>query len=930
MKKYPQPLITAIACFLFISGSASVSLFQIKADDRDVMSVDADRQKSDIENLIEKTQDLLSALKFQDARGNLDLASHKIDKSKKKISEADTKTYNDKVNDLRKKMEFKEDSLINVTYDILRSQGEDTALMFIQNTLRSNGVNEKKVKAAEKKVLKEGPALKQVREQKQIAELVIMLKNGETPPQSTDLFLLQSARRVVKKYNDSLQAAGVTKGRSTTYSQGADNINQIKNDENLSVQVNAPDEDRMADQQIKNEEKSQIATSAADDNDRTKAQEKQLNDSGTRDSIMQEEARARKAQQDQARIDSIASVRKAQEYADSQLRKKEMEQARRDSIDNYNKMQAIAEKQRKEQIALMEKNRKDSIDAFRKYQKELEKQRKAEQEIMEKHIKDSIDAEKQRQAELARNRHIQDSITAALPHGKIQNDSVEAQRWGLPGTVKQDKKLADQQEKDRINRLISEEQQKLALIARKKEQIRQDSIASQQRLLEQQRLKARRDSIETANKLKEQMELQIAAQKRAQALQEEKEKQAHLAEEKRKAVELARQKEQARRDSIEMAGKIRLEHEQQLAMKRQLELAQAEKDRQARQDSIVRQRQILQQEKLKARQDSIETARKIREQREQQRTLEKQRELAQAEKDRQVRQDSIETARKLKEQMEKTYNDSMEIVRKNAETEKQRLKQQLEQERERTMRLKEQLSQVQASQDVKNSAQQTSATSQKEMPTTPPVPAIYSTDNSNLGVTPSSYSSDEAGWNNDESTGVVTKHDEERQKQLLALQEKARQEYQKKIDEQNAQNDKQRQKFVAEQQKRAKEISADDGKGLIHVAIDDNASKYDIYNDDSSGDKQDNNSGSSVKAKKSAPSSKDNPEVKTIQESPQKILARKTACKKQIENIYILIEKNKNKEAIMQFKQNRSFIIKYADPEAFSILEQTITGISTQ
>jgi len=202
-----SPLFRLLLSGLFYIGLSFVSLdVCAAAEGGQIFSVDIDKQKSDIEKGLEKLQDFLLSLKFQDARGQIDLLEHKLDRVKKDLGGEDAQAYAGKIDKAKSMLASKEDSLVNISFVILKSQGPDSALMFTRNELRGRGVSETKIGVAEKRILEEGPAIRQAKEQEEIAQTLKLLESGQTPPESTNPFVLQSAQRILRIRADSIKA----------------------------------------------------------------------------------------------------------------------------------------------------------------------------------------------------------------------------------------------------------------------------------------------------------------------------------------------------------------------------------------------------------------------------------------------------------------------------------------------------------------------------------------------------------------------------------------------------------------------------------------------------------------------------------------------------------------------------------------------------
>ena len=534
-----------------------------------VFSIDDDKQKSDIDKSMDRLQELLSALKFQDARSTIDLLNYKLGKAKKVMSGDEVKAYNSRLDNAKKIMALKEDSLVNVTYDILKSQGQDSALLFIQNFLRVDGVSESKVNSAEKKVLEEGPAIKQAKDQEKIANTIKILESGQTPPPSTDAFILQSAQRVVKRHADSLKVIENAKAKKDMDERIR--LENIQRDKVAMAALEKKAEEERIDRQ-KRDEENRIAKQKKDDEQ--KRQDSIATAENKRLVIEQEQKKKQQEQFEAQRRDSLKRVADAREEKDRQAQEDQrkrndlarLEQARRDSMDAYRKAQDQLESQRRmvkdqnekkntSRAEIHEKAVRDSIELFRKFQEQTEKQHRADLALQEQLRSDSIAVVKKS------GKKRRDNAVAAIPdngisvqQGKSRNDSSEAQRWGLL-TSTQNQQREDQLEKERLARLIEQEKQRKILLAQHQEKAHQDSIDAQRRILEQLKEKKRQDSIAMVLKLKMELEKQQAMERKARIAQEEKERIARQEEDRRRSIALEQQKEKARQDSIEIVMK---------------------------------------------------------------------------------------------------------------------------------------------------------------------------------------------------------------------------------------------------------------------------------------------------------------------------------------------------------------------------------------
>ncbi|HAJ79623.1 MAG TPA: hypothetical protein DCO75_07610, partial [Fibrobacteres bacterium] len=588
-----------------------------------VFSIDDDKQKSDIDRSMDRLQELLSALKFQDARSTIDLLNYKLDKAKKVMSGDEVKAYNSRLDNAKKTMAVKEDSLVNVTYDILKLQGQDSALLFIQNFLRAGGVSESKVSSAEKKVLEEGPAIKQAKDQEKIANTIKILESGQTPPPSTDAFILQSAQRVVKRHADSLKV--IENAKTKKDMDERIRLENIQREKEVKAALEKKVEEERIDRQ-KRDEENRIAKQKKDDE-----QKRQDSIAAAENKRLAIELEQKKKQQEQfeaQRRDSLKRVADAREERDRQAQEQDqrkrndlarLEQARRDSMDAYRKAQDQLESQRRmvkdqnekkntSRAEIHEKAVRDSIELFLKFQEQTGKQHRANLALQEKLRSDSIAAVKKSGKKLKDKNNEPVAMNPdngiSVQQGKSSNDSSEAQRWGLL-TSTQNQQKEDLLEKERLTKLIEQEKQRKILLAQRQEKAHQDSIDAQRRILEQHKEKNRQDSIAMVLKLKMELEKQQAMERKTRIAQEEKERIARQEEDRRRSIALLdQQKEKARQDSIEIVMK----QKEEMASRRKARIAQEEKERIARQEEDRRRSITLAQQKEKNRQDSIDAS----------------------------------------------------------------------------------------------------------------------------------------------------------------------------------------------------------------------------------------------------------------------------------------------------------------------------------
>jgi hypothetical protein len=905
----------------FFSG-----LFSVEA------AVDVEKQKADIEKAFDKTQELLSAVKIQDLRGTIDLLERKISKIKSDISADEASAYASKVDKVKKSATIAEDSLVNRAFDILSAQGQDSALFYTANELRIHGVTESKISAAEKKILKEGPAIKQAKDQETIVRIVKLLESGQKPDPSTDRFLLQSAQRMVKMRQDSLKAIEDSKNKK--------DIDEQKRQEKARLDKEKKEKKDEEERQAalkKDEEKKQ--------REAEKAEKKRMDEEDSRTKQFRDA-------QEQARKDSIETAKKLDEgketarreaakrledakfamdrkpQADVENRQKpspRQEKARRDSIEMQQRKleearQFMEQENRQKSPSKqdkLEKARRDSIEAKRKAQEELashqeelrrmmedelkEKQRqgqlqeereakllqKQQAEQQERARRDSIDAyrkdqelqkqqEKERRFQMARTekdrsrgKGSKDDVGTS---GKQQTASSEADRWGL-GPDSKDESVEERKERERVAKMLEDERQKKSL----------REIQEVQRLARLE--KARQDSIDSARRLQDQQD-----------------NQRRIAEERRMKV----QQEKERRLSEEQKKQEEIENQRRIAEERKMQVQQ-EKDRrlaedQRKRDQLENQRRITAESKERDRQ---ENQRQMEDQR-------KQRDYSSRPVD-EDRQDKNSTRQ---EKPRKVVVEAQQIpISAKPDMEQDEIQQLLanvRKEKDRLTRLEHQLQaqiedkQERARQDSINDAAKRYRVSQAARPTLRDDP---------------------------EARRRILQNDDERKRQLLALQDKARLDYQKRLDEEKAKLERDRRRWQQARQESMHRDNASSGKrGVLDVDIDKDAAKYDQGPD------------AGLPRQTSAyflPPPKDEPaqspsrranvekveqqqNEKASQENDWKSKEKRRRSEKFVADIYKSMEKNQVKKARQLFDANRDYISQYADPEVFNMVEQTI------
>jgi hypothetical protein len=596
-------------------------------ESREFFKVDVNKQKAKIDKDCGDANDFLSQNKIQNARSVIDLAEYELKQIKNSLSQGDAVAARTKIDKAISYLAAKEDSLVKRAVEILHTQGVDPALQYTQNDLRTCGVSEKKIQAAEQTILTEAPAIKQAQERDAIARTLKALESGQQPDPSTDPYIVKTAQRIIKAREDSLRSIQGAKARKEM--EEKEKLERARMEKELKGKK--LEEERQAKIKFEEEKKRR----AQEDAERTRVaaaqkEKERLERAG------QERQKQLLAQQEKAHKDSVEAQRKQQETQSKaeEERKRQQEQklgfqekARKDSIDAIAKRQEqlamLKEKARKDSIdavakrqeqhvALEEKARKDSLDAVANRQEQMAKadegrRRQQEQKLtlQEKARKDSIEAiakhqEQQAKSEVERRRQLD---AQSVLQEKMRKDSLDAlakKQDGLQARLESDRKRhADlvQKEKDRLAR-IEEERQNQQLTALQ-EKARKDSIDALAKRQEQQaksdterrrkqeqqaalQEKTRRDSINALAKRQDQ-QAKVEEERKRQIDEQQKEKDRLARAEEDRQKQLLSQQEKARRDSIEGQRK------QQEQERQKQQLVQEEK---ARKEAIEKQKQL--------------------------------------------------------------------------------------------------------------------------------------------------------------------------------------------------------------------------------------------------------------------------------------------------------------------------------------------------
>jgi hypothetical protein len=376
-----------------------------------------DKRKAEIVSGLDQAEEYLTRLRLQDLRARVELLNHKLGLIQSGLSVQDAASLKAKIDNLSARAAAKEDSLVKVPMTILYSKGMDAALAYLQNELRTYGVNEKKTEATEKKLLAEGPKVRQDMERKAIERTTKALMSGKSPEPDLDPYILAAAQRAVKAHADSITAVENAKKRKIEEQQRLEKI-RIEKEKKLA-------EEKAARIALELEKKKQMDAEVA--RKKVEAAQKAHQDSIAamkRDSAaavlrhqqqieMQEKERQRKItaqQQEAARLAKAEEDRKKQEQAQklALLQKAyndSLAAIRRDSIAAVQKILKEKEAREKERLAVLfaeqkkqelaeqaEKNRKkqevaarnDSLATLQRIQEDKQKEREAKQAQEEK------------------------------------------------------------------------------------------------------------------------------------------------------------------------------------------------------------------------------------------------------------------------------------------------------------------------------------------------------------------------------------------------------------------------------------------------------------------------------------------------------------------------------------------------------------------
>ncbi len=177
----------------------------LAAENAEIFTKDIAKQKEQIEREFEKLDEALSAAKLQDARSAVEVVEYKIARMKKNLTKQELEIFRQRIEKKKKTVPVKEDSLVSLAFELMKTKGVDAALSYTQNDLRTHGVAEKKVNSLEKKILKDAPAIQQDFEREEIARVIKILESGGLPDSSVNPYILKSARMIMNAKTDSIQ-----------------------------------------------------------------------------------------------------------------------------------------------------------------------------------------------------------------------------------------------------------------------------------------------------------------------------------------------------------------------------------------------------------------------------------------------------------------------------------------------------------------------------------------------------------------------------------------------------------------------------------------------------------------------------------------------------------------------------------------------------
>jgi hypothetical protein len=367
------------------------------------------KRKAEIVKGITQAEEYLGRTRLQDVRSLVELLNHKLGQIRTGLTVEEAGSLKAKIDALSFRIAAIEDSLVKVPMTILYSQGMDAALSYLQNDLIKFGVSGKKTEAVEKKILEQGPKIRQEMELQAIDRTKKALQNGQTPEPGIDPYILAAAQRAVKAYSDSVLAA--------------------ENEKKRMVEAEKQRQERIRLEKIEKERKL----------NEEKAAKLKLEQEKKRLAEIEIE-RKKSATAEKARKDSIAAVQR-DSIANAlrlqqQIAKQEKERQRK--LDEQQKelvwLAKAEEDRRKLALALQEKARndslaailKDSIAAVKAQQEKAEREKERLRALFAEQVKQEkaglAEENRKKQEQEARNDSLSVSQTLPDPEAKERQD----------------------------------------------------------------------------------------------------------------------------------------------------------------------------------------------------------------------------------------------------------------------------------------------------------------------------------------------------------------------------------------------------------------------------------------------------------------------------------------------------------------------------
>jgi hypothetical protein len=300
-----------------------------------------ERHKTEIVAGLAKAEDYCGRLRLQDVRSMLELLNHKLGQFGSEMSSDEAATLRAKIDAIAARASAKEDSLVKVPVSILYARGPDSALAYLQTDLRRFGVAEKKTEPVEKKILAEGPKVRQELERQAIDRTIKTLNSGQTPPPTLDPYILAAAKRAIKAHSDSIAAAEGEKKRK--------------------IEAEKKRQELLHQQQVDKEKKT------AEEKAARLKQEQEKKRIAEADIARRKAEAALKARQDSLAImhrDSVGKAVRAQQQiaAQEKERQRKLDEQQREQL----RLAKAKEDSVKQVFALREKAHADSVAAIRR------------------------------------------------------------------------------------------------------------------------------------------------------------------------------------------------------------------------------------------------------------------------------------------------------------------------------------------------------------------------------------------------------------------------------------------------------------------------------------------------------------------------------------------------------------------------------------